>query len=310
MDRNKIIKLLVTLAAIVVFVASISKLVNGNSMSLSEYAALQNPDGTISPSPSPEADTSLILDEADSLLAPECSLPTSTPDSTTPDSTTPSPESTTTLVGASLNAKLVAGERTVYAEGFYYEPLSENLRRYITGVSYPNSSDESFISFDELRYIHILHYDFDGVSVEGELICNQTIAQDLVEIFYALYQNEYQLGSVLLIDEFDGDLNASAEANNSYCFYASAESDTGLSSKHGHGLAVDINPAYNPLISYTEDGQETISPATSANYTNRSASFPYKIDENDLCYKLFTQYGFVWGGNRNNEKAYGHFHKN
>ena len=26
-----------------------------------------------------------------------------------------------------------------------------------------------------------------------------------------------------------------------------------------------------------------------------------KIDENDLCYKLFTEHGFTWGGNWNSE---------
>ena len=80
-------------------------------------------------------------------------------------------------------------------------------------------------------------------------------------------------------------------------------------SKHAYGLAIDINPLYNPYVKYEKDGTGTISPDTAASYADRSANFPYKIDENDLCYKLFIQHGFTWGGNWNNVKDYQHFQK-
>ncbi len=165
------------------------------------------------------------------------------------------------------------------------------------------------VSFTDLRYLHILHYDFEGNPIEGELVCNSAIAQDLMEIFYQLYQNEYRLGSVLLIDEFDGNPDAAREANNSYCFYYDAAQETTTASKHSYGLAVDINPLYNPHITYEESGATGISPPSASSYADRNQDFAYKIDENDLCYKLFTQYGFTWGGNRNNEKNYSHFQK-
>ena len=187
------------------------------------------------------------------------------------------------------------------------------MKRYITGVSFPvapeNSEETLAISYDDLRYVHILHYDFDGNRAEGELICNDAFAQDLVEIFYELYRNEYQLESVLLIDEFDGDDTASMEANNTSCFnYRVVDGTTSLS-KHALGLALDINPYYNPYVTYEKDGSEKVSPAAAVNYADRSISFPYKIDENDLCYKLFTEHGFTWGGNWNSVKDYQHFQK-
>ena len=58
-------------------------------------------------------------------------------------------------------------------------------------------------------------------------------------------------------------------------------------SKHALGLALDINPFYNPYVTYNADGSENVSPEESAIYADRDVSFPYKIDENDLCYKLF-----------------------
>ena len=54
-------------------------------------------------------------------------------------------------------------------------------------------------------------------------------------------------------------------------------------------------------------GETYISPAGSEIYADRSRDFPYKIDEDDLCYKLFIGHGFTWGGNWNSSKDYQHF---
>ena len=37
--------------------------------------------------------------------------------------------------------------------------------------------------------------------------------------------------------------------------------------------------------------------------------FKYKIDKDDLAYRLFTKYGFRWGGNYRSLKDYQHFEK-
>lgn len=217
--------------------------------------------------------------------------------------------SVSNLIGATLNQDIPPMQITLYTDGFYYAPLSDNLRRYITGISYPNTDEEPAISYDELCYVHIWHYNFDGEPVEGELICNQAIAQDLVEIFYALYYHEYQIDKVRLIDEYDGDDTASMEDNNTSCFnYRLVEGSNSLS-KHALGLALDINPYFNPYVTYTPDGSRHVSPEAAEVYADRSGSFPYKIDESDLCYQLFTEHGFIWGGNWNSLKDYQHFQK-
>ena len=217
------------------------------------------------------------------------------------------------LTGANLNSSMDFEKAVVYSEGFYYEELSDNLKRYITGVSFPSAdsvnSDELVIGYDNLRYMHIWHYNFGGEPAEGELICNALIADDLVEIFAELYKNEYQIEKVRLIYEYDGDDTASMEDNNTACFnYRVVEGTTSIS-KHAYGFAIDINPLYNPYINYKNDGSVNVSPASGAPYADRGSSFPYKIDENDLCYKLFTEHGFTWGGDWNSVKDYQHFQK-
>ncbi len=320
MNKNSIYGMVILLAAIVVIAGGLARLSSRNSLNLIEYME-QN----ATPAPGGESTTAVPSDDAtqsedntgSDMSAGGSTLSGSNTTSPMPSESTPVPSPAPTaipssLTGASLNGDTQLGERIELADGFYYEPISEKLRRYMTGVSYPadgETAESPKITFEELRYLHILHYDFNGSPTEGELICNESIAKDLGEIFYELYRNEYQLERVLLIDEYDGDDNASMEDNNTSCFnYRLAVGGNGLS-KHAYGLAVDINPLYNPYITYGPDGSENILPACAQPYANRSSAFPYKIDSEDLCYKLFIQHGFTWGGNWNNSKDYQHFQK-
>lgn len=211
-------------------------------------------------------------------------------------------------------------ERVTYKEGFYYEPLSNDLISYITGISYPappseasentlNEGEQNDISYADLRYVHIIHYDFDGNLAEGELICHNFIAEDLLEIFYDLYASEYQIEKVTLIENYNGDDTASMADNNTSCFNYRVVDGTKSLSKHALGLAVDINPLYNPYIRYDKKGGQTVSPVEGEAYADRTVSFPYKIDPDDLCYRLFAEHGFTWGGNWNSSKDYQHFQK-
>ena len=302
MDKTKLIKTVVLLAAIAVIVGGMLRAAQGNSLSLTEYENqnLADHEAGIDASTDPTAEE------------PDASSPSGKESGTSTEEpsigSTPEPDAlASTLTGASLNGSSQLENRVTYTEGFYYEAISDNLRRYITGISYP--AEDAEISLDELRYIHIWHYNFDGDPAEGELICNEAIAQDVVEIFYELYRNEYRLEQVHLIDEYGGDDISSMEANNTSCFNYRPIQDSTRLSKHALGLAVDINPLYNPYITYNTDGTEDVSPVSGSAYADRSASFSYKIDESDLCYKLFIQHGFTWGGNWNSCKDYQHFQK-
>lgn len=314
LDKQKLIKMFALLIGIVIVVWALTQIFKNGSKSLSEYAAenpeLQNQESLIASEESAEgvSEGNDAATDIDKSKDDEISVESSQENLQNVDGGT----GTLLPIGATLNGDSQINERISYTESFYYEPLSDNLRRYITGVSFPElseNSENSDISYEELRYVHILHYDFDGNLAEGELICNAAIAQDLVEIFHELYRNEYRIEKVKLIDEYDGDDNLSMADNNTSCFnYRNVPGSTSLS-KHALGRAVDVNPLYNPYITYNEDGNENILPENATDYADRSKKFPYKIDEDDLCYKLFTEHGFVWGGNWNSCKDYQHFQK-
>ena len=221
-------------------------------------------------------------------------------------------------------------DSTHYADGFFYHPLTDAVISKITGISYPVAesiapalavtannivSDDAAanlgISYDDLCYMQVLHYDFNGEIQIGELICNRKIADDFMEIFHELYVNAYQIEKIRLVDEYGGDDTASMLDNNTSCFNYRVVDGTSSLSKHAIGCAIDINPFYNPYVVFNKNGSgETyISPEGSEIYADRSQSFPHKINENDLCYKLFKEHGFVWGGDWNSCKDYQHFQK-
>jgi hypothetical protein len=157
--------------------------------------------------------------------------------------------------------------------------------------------------------LRLQHYDGEGIVREGEIICNKAIAQDLKEIFEELFRQKYRIERIRLIDEYGADDETSMRANNTYCFCYRTIAGSKKLSKHAQGLAIDINPLYNPCVKTGKDGQRIVQPATAGKYTNRKKSFPYKIDRNDLCYRLFIQHGFTWGGNWRSLKDYQHFEK-
>ena len=193
-----------------------------------------------------------------------------------------------------------------YAEengGFYVTKIDDEIFARIQGKSF---KDDCTLPREDLRYLHVLHKDLDGNTHEGEMICNAYIAKDVIEIFKALYDANYPIEKVRLVDEYNADDELSMRDNNSSSFNFRFISHTTKISKHGLGLAVDINTLYNPYTKVV-NGKRILEPATAGEYVDRTKNFPYKIDENDLCYKLFIAKGFEWGGSWKSAKDYQHF---
>lgn len=204
-----------------------------------------------------------------------------------------------------IKNSLISSERVTFQEGFYYEPITNKIKARIYGISYKEGCK---IPFEDLRYVSVLYHNFDGETASGEIICNKAIAQDLAEIFYELYQNDYPIEKITLIDEYNADDDLSCADNNTSSFNYRVVAGTTTLSKHALGMAIDINPFYNPYITYP-DGVERISPKGSEPYADRDADLPYMIKKGDLCYNLFIQHGFTWGGEWKSVKDYQHFQK-
>lgn len=189
---------------------------------------------------------------------------------------------------------------------FYSEELSGEVQQQILGISYQENDN---ISLSELRYLRVLHIGFDGKTYIGELIVNQSIAEDILEIMSQLYAQSYPIEKMVLIDAYGADDERSMSDNNTSAFNYREIAGSSKLSKHALGLAIDINPKYNPYVKDSGTGELHVSPANGADYADRDWDFPYKITEGDLCLQLFQEHGFAWGGNWNSVKDYQHFEK-
>ncbi len=149
---------------------------------------------------------------------------------------------------------------------------------------------------EDLRYLKMLHRGFDGKIHVGEMIVNKAISDEILEIFTILFQNDYQIEKMILVDDYDADDKKSIDDNNSSAFnYRAVTDNPSILSyrKIGNGgWEYEDRDADKYLDRYAEDAAQR-----------------HMINHNDLCYKLFTERGYTWGGDWSDPIDYQHFEK-
>ena len=188
------------------------------------------------------------------------------------------------------------------ADNFFgIEKIDDDIFARIDGISFGRGCTTPR---KELRLLHILHRNFAGQAQVGEMICNKAAADDLLAIFRELYDAGYPIEKVFLIDEYGGNDERSMSDNNTSCFNFRNKPGMTQLSQHALGLAVDINPLYNPYVKGAH-----IEPASAARYADRSRACKYYIKQGDICHQAFTRRGWRWGGSWRSSQDYQHFEK-
>ena len=182
---------------------------------------------------------------------------------------------------------------------FTAEPLPEHIIDLITGVTF---HDTTPFGYDFLAYLTVTHVNFYGESVLGHLIVAADIAYEVLDIFREMYYGEFPIHSIILIDYFGASDYLSMAANNSHAFNFRYIAGTNTVSRHGFGVAIDINPVQNP---YIRGG--TIWPAAGAAYLDRSYVRPGMIVPGNVAYNAFMSRGWTWGGYWTSLRDYHHF---
>jgi len=174
---------------------------NKTSISLEESGTIHSPTPTASPSPT-KAPTSTKLP---------------TPPLITSNDTIESFLTKDDLYLLNANTVLTISElgNNYVDNTFYSMNLDKPLINRIYGKSY---KENSTITYDDLHYVRVLHYDFTGQIRIGELIVNKDISEDLVDIFYELYEAKYPIEKMVLVDDYNGDDNTSMANNNTSAF--------------------------------------------------------------------------------------------
>ncbi len=186
---------------------------------------------------------------------------------------------------------------------FTSQEIPDHIYKNMIGKSIPEEYKD-IVEIDKLSYLTISYYGFDNKFHIGEMIVNTNIATEVLEIFKELYEIKYPIEKIKLIDEYNGEDELSMQDNNTSCFCYRPISGTNKLSKHAKGMAIDINPLYNPCV---ENGN--ILPVAGEIYADRNLKKEHQINEEDMLYKIFVKHGWKWGGNWNSKKDYQHFEK-
>ncbi len=168
------------------------------------------------------------------------------------------------------------------------------------------------VGLNNLRYLQLTYWDFNGQTKVGEMIVHQDVATEVVYIFEVLYNINYPIYKMELVSNYQSNDWQSIEADNTSAF--NCRPATGSSKKwsnHAYGKAIDINPLENPYVA--RNGH--ISHNASLQYKRRvhknlnNPADRAVVLKNDQVTRLFESYGWKWGGDWNTIKDYQHFEK-
>ena len=199
-----------------------------------------------------------------------------------------------TSVMAQKAGTVITVKTTEEGSYFYSQPIPDDIFARMQGKSFPKNCTTKR---SDLRYLRVLHVNKEGNTQVGEMVCHKSISADLIDIFRKLYDARYPIERMVLIDDYDANDDRSMAANNTTCFnFRFITGSTTRVSKHGMGMAVDLNPYDNPYVK-----GNIVKP--------KGAKRTPEITKNSLPYRLFTKHGFRWGGSWKSLKDYQHFEK-
>ena len=191
---------------------------------------------------------------------------------------------------------------TTMAYTHQIEPISEDLRSKMIGRTW---QDGCPVAIDDLSLLTLAYWGEDNATHQGQIIVHSTQAEAVVRIFNVLYDTHFPLTSMKLMWEFEGSDDASMNANNTSGFNCRRIKNTTKWSNHSYGMAIDINPLWNPWVR-----GNIVDPPAGKDYVDRSIDKPGVIKSGDAVVTAFAQEGWKWGGYWKNTKDYQHFSAN
>lgn len=162
--------------------------------------------------------------------------------------------------------------------------------------------DECPVTVDELRYVQLVFWGFDETAHRGELIVNRDVAEDVVGVFRALYDERFPIEEMRIVEPADVDAPPTGDGNNTTSFVCRAVVGGTRYSEHAYGLAIDINPFQNP---YRKG--EVVLPELATSYLDRADARPGMFRDGGPVVSAFDEIGWGWGGRWSSIDDYHHF---
>jgi hypothetical protein len=159
-----------------------------------------------------------------------------------------------------------------------------------------------------LKLVNFSYYDFNNQEHnDGKIVVLDAAANNVMAIFKELHQIKFPLAKAHVIEQYNGDDQASMLDNNTSAFNCRAITGGSLPSIHAYGLAIDINPIQNPYVSFDNvSGCTTqVLPPPAKDYLNRTH---LRAGMAEQVVEIFKRNGFtVWGGKWNKPIDWQHF---
>ncbi len=163
-------------------------------------------------------------------------------------------------------------------------------------------TEECPVAVDELAYLTVSHYGFDGEFHTGEMIVNTAVAEDVVEVFRRLHEARFPIEQMRVITKEEIDAPPTGDWNDTTSFVCRPAVGSQNWSWHAFGLAIDINPFHNPY----EKG-DLVLPELASAYVDRNDVRLGMILPGDVVTEAFAEIGWQWGGNWRTLKDWMHF---
>jgi hypothetical protein len=158
------------------------------------------------------------------------------------------------------------------------------------------------VALEDLRYVTVVHWGFDGALHTGELIVHASAAEGIAGVFGRLHEVGFPIEELRVISMADLTALSTGDGNVSSAFVCRKKVSGRSWSEHAYGLALDLNPFHNP---YARDN--FVVPGLAGVYVDRSAHRPGMIQPGDDAVRAFAGIGWRWGGDWQASKDWMHF---
>lgn len=155
---------------------------------------------------------------------------------------------------------------------------------------------------EQLRAVSVTHWGDDGGVRSGRIVVHADRADDVAAIFGDLYAARYPITRVVPVDAYGADDQASMRANNTSGYNCRTVAGSSTLSQHAYGLAIDVNPLYNPYVRGS-----SVDPPEGRPWADRSRQDSHMIHADDEVVRAFAARGWHWGGYWSSGQDYQHF---
>lgn len=198
-------------------------------------------------------------------------------------------------------------DRRLWTEDILPPPPDETFTSQVIAVP-PDIAErttwkpECPVPLEDLRYITVAYWGFDGLPHTGEMMLHKDVADDVVGVFAKLHAAKFPLEYLLLTDDVHNEQPPTGDGNVSSTFNCRPSRGSSNWSEHSKGLAVDINPFHNPY-----KRGDLVLPELAGAYVDRGNVRPGMIVPGDVVTQAFAEIGWGWGGNWRSSKDWMHF---